>query len=187
MKKSIRTSIVIAITLAVFVTTFTFNSSAANSYYQYRAVKVKNLTKELSSTPFATTKGQPGITININSGKSVSRTYSYNVNGGVSYEAINAAIGWSKGTTDGVNISNGGSWKVPAKNGSKKVKYGVLKGFFYYDRVEYKIQKRKVSSYHAGRGGTRVTYGKWEDCKTKCIARKVRRNDAVYTKSFIYN
>ena len=184
-RKNIRSIFAILLVMVLFVAAFTMPASARTTY-TYRAVKVRNLSKELSKTPLATNQGQPGITLTINASRSVSRTYSSTANGGVKVADINASIGWTKSTTDSVTISNGGSWKVPYKSNNRNVKNGVLRAYCYYDRVEYKIQRQEINQTGGGRGGMRVTRGPWKDYQTGCIAKKARVNDIVFTRTLNY-
>ena len=157
--------------------------SLACQFHGFR-VKVKNLPKTLASKPFGSSTGTPGITISINRTQSISRTYSCTQN--VSISAINAAIGWSQSSSESMSISNGGSWKVPKKVNKKTVKNGILEGYIYLDRCEYKIMRRTVTTGHGGRQGLTRYYGKWEDWKTGCIACKARPYDVLFKTRCIY-
>ena len=171
------------ILLAVLLTAVAADASALTWFYQYKVEKVQNLPKELSTTAFATSQGEPGITISINASKSVSRSYSYTISGSVKVKDVNAGIGWTNSRSDSVSITNGGSWKVPAKVSGKKVKMGILKGYFYYDRVEYRVFRRRV---YVNAPTMTIVFGKWTVYKTGCIAKKVRSNDVVYKKTYQY-
>jgi len=168
---------------SLFVGTLPMGAFAATTTYQYKVVPVKKLGRVLSSSYFASVEGTPGITISITKTQSVARSYSCTLN--VSIKEINTALGWSKSTTDQVSVSNGGSWKVPSKYKNKSVTRGVLRGYVYMDRYEYKIMRRTMTIGSGGRGKT-VSYGKWEDWKTGCIAYKARTNDIYYKASYIY-
>lgn len=180
-------SVLAALLLMTFcIVAFSMPASAATDY-QYKSVKVKNLSKELSNTAFASVQGNPGVTLSITTSKSFSRSYSYTLSGKVGINDINASIGWSKQTTDTISISKGGSWKVPSKANNRNVKYGNLKGFMYYDRVEYKVQRRtvtKISRAHGG--GYQTKYGNWENYKTGCIAKKASPNSVAYRTYYTY-
>ncbi len=156
----------------------------AGTSYEYRAVKVKPLSKQLSTSCYASAEGGPGVTISISTSKSVSRSYSCTTN--VSVKAINTAIGWSQSTSDSVNVTKGGSWKVPAKANGKAVKKGILKGYVYLDRYEYKIQRRTVNTISRAHSGSYKKYGSWTDWKKGCIAYKARLNDVSFRTSYVY-
>lgn len=166
------------------VCVFSIAPAFADTSYDYRVVKVKSLSKQLSTSYFASVQGSPGITLSITSSKSVSRSYSCTAN--VSVKAINTAIGWSQSASDQLSITKGGSWKVPAKANGKAVKTGTLRGYVYLDRYEYKIQRRTVTTVGRAHSGSHKKYGAWTDWKTGCIACKARLNDIAYNYSYTY-
>ena len=185
--------LIIICVMAAIIPQFSLKASAASPKkkvtYEYKAVKVKTISKKRSSSPFGSISASPGLTISLTASKSISRTYSNTANIGVTVKQLNAAMGWSNSKSDTVSVSKAAAWKVPSKAKDSKgktraVKQGHLKGYTLIETVRYKTMRRTVTTTYPW-GLPKIVKGPWKDYKYG-TATKADPTHITYIRSFTF-
>lgn len=113
----------------------------------YRVINVRLLTPQWSKVGVA--EGIPAMTLGISRTQAISVTYSATF--GASYSQINAAVGWTYGTSTSVSID--GSYTVPQSYAGQKVKSATLTAYAKINVKSYQVEK------HNETGGIELSTG----------------------------
>ena len=113
----------------------------------YRVINVKSLTPEWMKVGVA--EGIPTMTLGVSRTQTIEVTYSATF--GASYSQINAAVGWTYGTSTSVSID--GSYTVPLSYGGHKVKSATLTAYAKINVKSYQVEK------HNETGGIELSTG----------------------------